>query len=153
MAAVTICRDLGAPQNKGRPEFEPWVGKIPWRRKWQSTPVLSPGKSRGQRSLLVGYSLWGRKELDTTEQLHFTSSSKIKSATVSTVADMLGFSNPQKVLLFSFQIHMIFFLNIYILLKYSWLTVFQVHSKVIQLYIYTYIIFRFFSIIGTRYWL
>ena len=50
----------------GRPGFDPWVGKIPWRRKWQSTPVLLPGKSHGQRSL-VGYSPWGRKELDTTE--------------------------------------------------------------------------------------
>ena len=50
--------------------FNPWVGKIPWRRKWQSTPVLLPGKSHGQRSL-VGYSPQGRKELDTTEQLHF----------------------------------------------------------------------------------
>ena len=41
-----------------------------WRRKWQSTPVLLPGKSQGQRSL-VGYSPWGRKESDTTERLHF----------------------------------------------------------------------------------
>jgi len=40
-------------------------------RKWQSTPVLLPGKSHGQRSL-VGYSLWGRKELDTTEWLQST---------------------------------------------------------------------------------
>ena len=55
--------------NAGRPGFDPWVGKILWRRKWQSTPVLLPGKSHGQRSL-VGYSLWGHKELDTTEQLH-----------------------------------------------------------------------------------
>ena len=54
----------------GRPGFEPWVGKIPWRRKWQSTPVLLPGKSHGQKSL-VGYSLWGCKESDTTERLHF----------------------------------------------------------------------------------
>ena len=53
-----------------RPGFEPWVWKIPWKRKWQSTPVLLPGKSHGQRSL-VGYSLWGCKESDTTEQLHF----------------------------------------------------------------------------------
>ena len=37
--------------------------------KWQSTPVLLPRKSHGQRSL-VGYSLWGHKESDTTEQLH-----------------------------------------------------------------------------------
>ena len=51
--------------------FDPWVGKIPWRRKWQSTPVLLPGKSHGQRSL-VGYNPWGPKELDTTEWLHFT---------------------------------------------------------------------------------
>ena len=59
----------------GRPGFDLWVGKIPCRRKWQSTPVLLPGKSHGQRSL-VGYSPWGRKESDTTEQLHFTSLSR-----------------------------------------------------------------------------
>ena len=41
----------------------------PWRRKWQPTPVLLPGKSPGQRSL-VGYSPWGRKESDTTERLN-----------------------------------------------------------------------------------
>ena len=45
---------------------------IKWRRKWQPTPVLLPGKSHGQRSP-VGYSPWGRKESDTTESLHFTS--------------------------------------------------------------------------------
>ena len=54
-----------------RPGFEPWVGKIPWRRKGQSTPVLLPGKSHGQRRSLVGYSLWGCKESDMTERLHF----------------------------------------------------------------------------------
>ena len=41
-----------------------------WRRQWQPTPVLLPGKSYGRRSL-VGYSPWGREESDTTEQLHF----------------------------------------------------------------------------------
>ena len=41
-----------------------------WRRQWHPTPVLLPGKSHGRRSL-VGCSLWGRWELDTTEQLHF----------------------------------------------------------------------------------
>ena len=40
---------------------ETWVGKIPWRRKWQPTPVLLPGKLHGLRRL-VGYSPWGRKE-------------------------------------------------------------------------------------------
>ena len=43
----------------GEPGFDPWVEKIPWRRKWQTTSVL-PGKSHRQRSL-VGYSLWGHK--------------------------------------------------------------------------------------------
>ena len=46
--------------------FDPWVGKILWRRKWQPTPVFMPGKSQGQRSL-AGYSLWGCTESDTTE--------------------------------------------------------------------------------------
>ena len=41
-------------------------GKIPWKRKWQPTPVSLPGESHGQRSL-VGYSPWGHKESDTTE--------------------------------------------------------------------------------------
>ena len=41
-----------------------------WRRKWQPTPVLLPGKSHGRRSL-VGCSPWGREESDTTEQLRF----------------------------------------------------------------------------------
>ena len=57
-----------------RPGFDPWVRKIPWRREWLPTPVVLPGKPHGQRSL-VGYSPWGRKELDATEWLtHFTES-------------------------------------------------------------------------------
>ena len=51
-----------------RHRFDPWVGKIPWRRKWQLTPAFLPGKSHGQRSL-VGYSPWSHKESDMTEQL------------------------------------------------------------------------------------
>ena len=43
-----------------RHRFDPWVGKIPWRRKWQPAPVLLPGESHGQYS---------RKDSDTTEQL------------------------------------------------------------------------------------
>ena len=46
--------------------FSPWVGKIPWRRKWQHTPVFLPGESQGERSL-AGYSPQGCKEWDTTE--------------------------------------------------------------------------------------
>ena len=48
--------------------FDSWVGKILWRRKWHPTPVFLPGKSHGQRDL-VGYSPWGLKEVDMTEQL------------------------------------------------------------------------------------
>ena len=50
-------------------QFDASVGEIPWRRKWQPTPVFLPGKFYGQRSL-VGYSPWGRKELNTAEQTH-----------------------------------------------------------------------------------
>ena len=48
--------------------FNLWVGKIPWRKKWQPTPVFLPGEFHGQRSL-VGYSPWGHKESDTTEHM------------------------------------------------------------------------------------
>ena len=50
-----------------RPGFDPWVLKIPWRKKWQPTPVLLPGKFHGQKSL-VGCSPWDHKESDMTEQ-------------------------------------------------------------------------------------
>ena len=47
-----------------RHRFDPWVGKIPWRRAWQPTPVFLPGESHGQRRM-VGYSSWAHKESDT----------------------------------------------------------------------------------------
>ena len=49
------------PDNAGDVGFIPGVRKIPWRRKWQHTPVFLPEKSHGQRSL-AGYSPWGHKE-------------------------------------------------------------------------------------------
>ena len=49
-----------------RRRFEPWVGKIPWRRKWQPTPAFLPAESHGLRGLM-GCSPGGRNELDTTE--------------------------------------------------------------------------------------
>ena len=51
-----------------RPGFSLWVWKIPWRRECRPTPVFYPGEFRGQRSL-AGYSPWGCKELDTTEEV------------------------------------------------------------------------------------
>ena len=58
---------------------ETWVGKIPWRRAWQPTPVFLPGESYGQRSL-AGYSPQAHKESDmteVTEHAHTHSSSYI----------------------------------------------------------------------------
>ena len=49
-----------------RERFDPWVGKIPWRRQWLPIPVFLPGESHGQNSP-VGYSPWGHKESDTIE--------------------------------------------------------------------------------------
>ena len=57
------------PANAGdimRGGFDFWVGKVPWRRAWQPTPVFLPEESHGQRSL-ADFSPWGHKELDTTE--------------------------------------------------------------------------------------
>ena len=51
-----------------RSRLDPWVRKIPRRRKWQPTPVFLPGKFYGQRSL-VGYSPWGRKDLEWLKRL------------------------------------------------------------------------------------
>ena len=58
-------KNLLAMQETGS---DPWVGKIPWRRKRQPTPVFLPGESPGQRSL-VSYSPCGHKKSDTTERL------------------------------------------------------------------------------------
>ena len=60
---VQMVKDLSAI---GRPGFDLWAGKIPWRRVWQPTPVFLPGESQGQRSS-VGYSPENHTELHTTE--------------------------------------------------------------------------------------
>ena len=59
-----------SPLQCWRPRLEPWVGNIPWRTAWLPTPVFLPGESHGQRSL-AGYSPWGQKKSDTTEQLTY----------------------------------------------------------------------------------
>ena len=59
--------------------FNPWVGKIPWSRKWQPTPVFLPGKFHRQKSL-TGYSPWSCKESDPTEHTHiYTSLSSMQT--------------------------------------------------------------------------
>ena len=57
----------GSDGKKNQPEtWDNWVGKKPWRRAWQPTPVFLPGESHEQRSL-VGYSHWACKESDMTK--------------------------------------------------------------------------------------
>ena len=58
-----MVKNLHAMEETG---FDPWVGKIPWTREWQPTPIFLPGEFHRQRRL-AGYSPWGHKELDTSE--------------------------------------------------------------------------------------
>ena len=57
-------------QEMKRRRFDPWVSKIPWRRKGQPTPGFFPGETNGQKSL-VGYSAGGWKELDMAEHTRY----------------------------------------------------------------------------------
>ena len=57
-----MVKNLSPMQETG---FDPYIGKIPWRKKWQPTPVFLPGKAQGWRSL-AGYSPRGHKESDMT---------------------------------------------------------------------------------------
>jgi len=54
--------DKGSAHQCRRHRFDPWVGKIHWRRSWQPTPVFLFGKSYGQR-ILAGYSPWDYKRV------------------------------------------------------------------------------------------
>ena len=65
-----------SPPANRRLAFDPWVGKILWRRKWQPTPVFLPGEFHGQRSL-VGHSPWGHKESDMTEHMAYNVNLKL----------------------------------------------------------------------------
>ena len=76
LAAVQL---LGPPRRFGGKEsacqsrrckrhvFDPWVGKIPWSRKWQPTPTFLPGKFHGQRGL-ADYCPWGFKSQTLTKR-------------------------------------------------------------------------------------
>ena len=64
---VLVVKNLfGSAGDIKRRDFDPWLGKIPCRRKWQPTPVFLPGESHGQKSL-AGYSPWSCKKSDMTE--------------------------------------------------------------------------------------
>ena len=73
-----------------RPGFDPWVRKIPWRRKWQPTPAFLPEEFHGQKSL-VGYSPCGHKESDKTEWLAPSSSFSLQP-----IQTLLTFQSPVK---------------------------------------------------------
>ena len=76
--ALAVKNPPGRCRRHKRCGFHLWVGKIPWRRKWQPTPVFLPGESHGQRSL-VGYSPWGCKKVDKSEQLTLSMGPKEES--------------------------------------------------------------------------
>ena len=79
-----------------RPGFDPWVGKIPWRRELLHTLVFCPGEFHGL------YGSWRRKELDTTERLHFTYS------LLSQRRFFLPMLPPEKKILFSQENYILF---------------------------------------------
>ena len=98
-----VVKNLPAMQETCRRHgFDPWVGKIPWRRKQQLTPVFLPGESHGQRSL-AGYCPWGRKEVDMSKQLstHTHTHTSIRKVTVikpkMTLTEVLRFTNEANV--------------------------------------------------------
>ena len=67
---MRVVKNPPANARNTRHRFDPWVGNIPWRRKWLPTPVFLTGEFHGQRSL-AGYSPWGHKELDATNAFTF----------------------------------------------------------------------------------
>ena len=83
---------------KIKPRFDPWVGKMTWKRKWQPTPVLLPGKSNRRRSL-AGYSPW-----------HHSQARPSNEANISMSTQLRRFSQSQN-LLFSLNYYEQFFLS------------------------------------------
>ena len=84
-----------------RPGYDPWDGKIPWRREWQPPPVFLSGKSHRQRSL-AGYSPWGHKESDTVERLILSLPQKHRVSAI-----------PPPPALLIFPLYLIIFINIH----------------------------------------
>ena len=75
-----------------RREFDLWVRKIPWRRKWQPTLIFLPGESHGQRSL-VSYSPWCHRESDTTEMIYTQATTIIQWLYLMLWSDSVQFSH------------------------------------------------------------
>ena len=62
---IGLPRQISGKEPSCQSSFDPWLGKIPWRKKWQPTPIFLPGEDNGQRSL-AGYSPWDHRESDMT---------------------------------------------------------------------------------------
>ena len=87
----TSGKELACHGRLKRPEFNPWVGKIPRRKKWQPTPIFLPGKFHGQRSL-AGYSPWGHERVrhDLATKQHPARAPKVSSGEGRLEADIIG---------------------------------------------------------------
>ena len=96
--STCLCRRRG---------FDPWVRKIPWRRKWQPTPAFLPGKFHGQRSL-AGYSPWSHKESDTTEH-NWGCGMLVAGFSVDTGSKCLLFIKTKCIVILQIQDHRFFF--------------------------------------------
>jgi len=85
-----MVKNLPAVQETG---FDPWIGKIPWKRAWQPSPVFLPGESHGPRNV-VGYSPWGCKESDMSEQITGETQKSIYTNGLQRSADFRNFFRP-----------------------------------------------------------
>ena len=79
----------------GRARFNPWVGKIPWRREGQPTPVFLPGESHGQKGL-ADYSPRGCKESDMTKRLSLHACRKCSGENNPKLVKNKGFHNKEQ---------------------------------------------------------
>ena len=89
--ASLVAQMVKNPPACRRTGFNPWAGKIPWRREWQPTPLFLPEEFHEQRSL-ADPSSWGCKESDTTEQLTLTFSLPSRKAQYSEICMVSHFN-------------------------------------------------------------
>ena len=112
-----------------RRRFDPRVGKIPWRRQWQPTPVFLPGKSHGQRRL-AGHSPWGHRQSDVTQRLN---NNKIKNR-LGTAPQVLP---PVKTVSFNHAVVCFLFIGFYISVLEFLSTSYPECHNIVCVYIYS----------------
>ena len=87
-AASLVAQTIKCLSQCGRPRFDPWIGKIPWRRIWQHTPLLLPGKSHGRRILVVYSPQDRRVGHDWVTSLHFPSPNTRKATVYTNILSL-----------------------------------------------------------------